>query len=157
MFSAEEDASKEIDMKNPSVEECIARLKRRKLLTENEEQYVYTEKISKFISGDIFARMQKSPKVLREFSFNMPVKSETVYPSLCGETILIQGIADCIFEENGEYVIVDYKTDSFVSPKRLEEYKKQIEIYARAAEIITSAPVKEKIIYLIKDEKAIYV
>ncbi len=148
---------KEIDMKNPSVEECIARLKRRKLLTENEEQYVYTEKISKFISGDIFARMQKSPKVLREFSFNMPVKSETVYPSLCGETILIQGIADCIFEENGEYVIVDYKTDSFVSPKRLEEYKKQIEIYARAAEIITSAAVKEKIIYLIKDEKAIYV
>ena len=70
---------------------------------------------------------------------------------------MIQGIADCIFEENGEYVIVDYKTDSFVSPKRLEEYKKQIEIYARAAEIITSAPVKEKIIYLIKDEKAIYV
>lgn len=148
---------KEINIQNPSVEQCVARLKERKLLNANEEKYIYTDKINKFISSDVFGRIQKSPKVLREFSFNLPVSSETIYPSLPGETILVQGIADCIFEENGEYVIVDYKTDSFVSPQRLYEYKKQIEIYARAAEIIMSAQVKEKIIYLLKDEKVIYV
>lgn len=148
---------KELDLSAPSVEECVRRLKKRRLLTDNEEKYICKEKIEKFIMSNVFLRMQKSKKLLREFSFNLPVKSETVYPSLEGETILIQGIADCIFEENGEYVIVDYKTDEYVSPQRLDEYKKQIEIYARATEIITSSRVKEKIIYLIKYEKAIYV
>lgn len=148
---------KEIDMKNPSVEECIERLKKHKLLTDNEAEYVYTEKLEKFIESDIFERIRRSKKVLREFSFNLPVSSETVYPSLSGETILIQGIADCIFEENGEYVVVDYKTDEYITSRRLDEYKKQIEIYAKAAEIITGSPVREKIIYLIKDEKAVYV
>lgn len=148
---------KEIDMLSPSVEECIIRLKERRLLSDTEEKYIYKEKIEKFIASDIFKRMRASKKLLREFSFNLPVKSETIYPSIKGETILIQGIADCIFEENDEYVIVDYKTDEYVTPQRLEEYKKQLEIYAQSAEIITSSHVKEKIIYFIKKERIVYV
>lgn len=148
---------KEINLKNPSVAECVARLKNRRIIGENEEKYVYKEKIEKFIASDIFKRMSTSKKTLREFSFNLPVKSETIYPSVIGETLLIQGIIDCLFEENGEYVIVDYKTDAYVNPQRLSEYKKQIEIYARAAETVMSAHVKEKIICFIKAEKTVYV
>lgn len=62
----------------------------------------------------------------------------------------MQGIIDAFFEEDGEIVLVDYKTD-FVkkgdSKKLLEKYGQQLDYYARALESITGKRVKEKIIY----------
>ena len=66
------------------------------------------------------------------------------------ETILMQGIIDAFFEEDGKIVLVDYKTD-FVkrgSSKELaEKYRQQLGYYARAVNNITGKEVKEKVIY----------
>lgn len=65
-----------------------------------------------------------------------------------GETLLIQGIIDVYFEEEGELVVADYKTDRVNSPKELtEKYGKQLEYYARALRQLTGKNVKEKVIY----------
>ena len=62
--------------------------------------------------------------------------------------ILIQGIIDVYFEEDGELVVLDYKTDRVQSAKDLKEkYHAQLEYYAEALELLLGKRVKEKIIY----------
>lgn len=64
------------------------------------------------------------------------------------ETVLIQGIIDVYFEENGELVVADYKTDRVKGPEELVgKYEKQLDYYARALEQLTGKRVKEKVIY----------
>ena len=75
--------------------------------------------------------------------------AEEVYPEEGkGETILIQGIIDVFFEEDGELVLLDYKTDRVHSARQLlERYQSQLDYYARALEQLLQKKVKEKIIY----------
>lgn len=65
---------------------------------------------------------------------------------------LIQGIIDLYFEEDGELVIVDYKTDrvnkSTAGEQELvKRYAIQLDYYAKALAQLTGKYVKEKIIY----------
>lgn len=62
--------------------------------------------------------------------------------------ILVQGIIDVCFEENGELVVLDYKTDRVRKAEELrEKYHAQLDYYAEALEQLLKKPVKEKIIY----------
>lgn len=65
---------------------------------------------------------------------------------------LIQGIIDLYFEEDGELVIVDYKTDrvnksAAGAQKLVKRYTVQLNYYAKALAQLTGKCVKEKIIY----------
>jgi ATP-dependent helicase/nuclease subunit A len=66
------------------------------------------------------------------------------------QKIIMQGAVDLVFIENGEAVIVDYKTDRVKDEKDLAElYHKQVELYKTAIEETTDYKVKEVIIYSI--------
>lgn len=78
------------------------------------------------------------------------------------ESQLIQGIIDLYFEEDGELVIVDYKTDrvdkSTAGEQELvKRYAIQLDYYAKALAQLTGKCVKEKIIYSFALEKGIIV
>ena len=61
---------------------------------------------------------------------------------------MIQGIIDVYFEEDGELVVADYKTDRVSNGQELiDKYQKQLDYYARALQNLTGKRVKEKIIY----------
>ncbi len=65
---------------------------------------------------------------------------------------LIQGIIDLYFEEDGEIVLVDYKTDRVMNGEMGEKelvrrYTVQLDYYAKALTQLTGKNVKEKIIY----------
>ena len=65
---------------------------------------------------------------------------------------LIQGIIDLYFEEGGELVLVDYKTDRVMKNEAGEKelvrrYAIQLDYYAKALTQLTEKNVKEKIIY----------
>lgn len=65
---------------------------------------------------------------------------------------LIQGIIDLYFEEDGEFVLVDYKTDRVMKGEAGEKelvrrYAIQLDYYAKALSQLTGKKVKEKIIY----------
>ena len=63
----------------------------------------------------------------------------------------MQGIVDAYFEENGQLVIVDYKTDNVANINDLRaRYASQLEYYSRALEQITGKKVKERILYSVK-------
>ncbi|HOV69310.1 MAG TPA: PD-(D/E)XK nuclease family protein, partial [Clostridia bacterium] len=70
--------------------------------------------------------------------------------------LLVQGIIDCWFIENGQIVLIDYKTDYYNTENEIiDRYKTQVEIYAYALENITEKKVKDKYIYLLRTGKCI--
>ena len=64
------------------------------------------------------------------------------------EQVLVRGISDCVFEENGELVLVDYKTDRVKTESELlERYKNQIAFYRKVIEKTLQKPVKSAVLY----------
>ena len=62
------------------------------------------------------------------------------------------------FEEEGELVVVDYKTDRVSNENELKErYHSQLEYYAEALARLTGKKVKEKVIYSFTLQKEIEV
>ncbi|CAH8769689.1 helicase-exonuclease AddAB subunit AddA [Paenibacillus dendritiformis] len=75
------------------------------------------------------------------------------------EMVLVQGIIDCLFEWNGELVLLDYKTDKVLAHRGglrglTEHYRFQLELYARAIEDIWKRPVKRKVLYFFDAKQA---
>lgn len=81
----------------------------------------------------------------RQFVMGLPLKEmETELES--GELAVIQGIMDLYFVEDGELVLVDYKTDRVKRGQEsilTEHYKSQMETYRKALEQMTGQRVKE--------------
>lgn len=72
------------------------------------------------------------------------------------ELVLIQGIIDVWLEEEGEMVLIDYKTDHVSDGEILvKRYKVQLDYYQRALEQMTGKRVKERIIYSLALQKEI--
>lgn len=125
------------------------------LLTEQQSKSVDVRKIDTFLKSSLGVRLMKSGKVYREVPFNIEVCSNEFYKELGEsyktETILLQGVIDCYFEEPDGIVLLDYKTDYVAQGKSedlRERYRIQIEYYAKALELLTGLKVKEKYIYL---------
>lgn len=106
-----------------------------------------------FVLSPLGKRMKKSGAVFKEFSFYSEKAAGDIFSELEGEKretgILLQGTVDCFFEENGELVLLDYKTDGISADeaeKRAEQYKIQIDCYKEAIEKIFEKKVKESYI-----------
>ena len=92
----------------------------------------------------------------KEQQFVMGVPAREVGPVDSGELVVIQGIIDAYFEEDGELVLVDYKTDKTRSSRiLLEHYKRQLDYYERALSQMTGKKVREKWIYSLTLQRAI--
>ncbi len=113
---------------------------------------VWTTEIVKFLKADIGQRMGRSfrrGKLRREQPFMMGVHANELDPGFPEEEmVLVQGIIDAFFVEDGEIVLLDYKTDRVKDEKTLIDlYKVQLELYKRALESATGMKVKESLIY----------
>lgn len=129
------------------------------LLTPEHVGSVDTAKIESFVNSSLGQRMLSAGHLAREVPFNLEIPCGEVYRGLqeeeCqGETVLLQGVIDCFFEEHDGLVLVDYKTD------RLKEdweeairnrYSIQLSYYTKALEMLTGKRVKEKYIYLFQN------
>jgi len=74
------------------------------------------------------------------------------------EPVLVQGIIDGFFEEDGEIVLVDYKTDYLDRDGEQtlwERYGIQMQYYRRALEDMMQKPVKACVLYSIYLDKEI--
>ncbi|MBO7319543.1 MAG: PD-(D/E)XK nuclease family protein, partial [Clostridia bacterium] len=107
--------------------------------------------IEKFFSSDLFERIEKSPLVMREKKFTVEVPISEVYEGMeefSDEKIMIQGIADCAFLENGKLVVVDYKTDRLNDEELFrEKYTSQVLIYKKALKMSTGYDVSGTLLY----------
>lgn len=74
------------------------------------------------------------------------------------ELVVIQGIIDAYMEEDGELVVVDYKTDRVHSVRPLlDRYTEQLKYYGQALEQMTGKRVKERVIYSLEMQREIFV
>ena len=72
------------------------------------------------------------------------------------EKVLIQGIIDAFFVEDGEIVLLDYKTDKVQTAKELwERYETQLDYYEEALTKLMQMPVKERILYSFSLEECV--
>lgn len=79
-----------------------------------------------FRQSPVGRRLDRASRVEREFDFLMAV-----------EDLVVRGQVDLWFEEGGEVVVVDYKTDSVTAREahqRAQDYALQLRLYALAVE-----------------------
>lgn len=99
--------------------------------------------IKSFFESELGERIRISKRVFRELPF--------VYKTNEGienneEDFLVQGIVDCLFEEDEKFILVDYKTDQIdiqeggIIPK---EHEFQLKLYKRALEEIWGIEISE--------------
>ena len=139
-----------IDEIKNQIEEFV----QKEIITQKEADVVNPFKIYKFFKSDLGTRMKNADFVGREKAFYTEINMKNLFAKEgidYDESIMLRGIIDAYFEENGEIVLLDYKTD-FVNEENREEvvdrYRKQLEIYAKVIEEITDKKVKEQYIYL---------
>jgi len=135
-----------------SIKSEIERLKTQKFLSERQAEAVEAGKILKLFNSEIGRRIMNAEKLTREFKFSLLCPAEDFFGNGEGESVLLQGVMDCLIEEKGELTVVDYKTDRVKGDAlidRAETYKGQLRAYAIAASRITGKPVKECVLYFL--------
>lgn len=120
-------------------------------------------KILTFLRSELSYRMwraERSGLLRREqpFVYGIPASGlldpehrNTGSEVLDKELLMIQGIIDAYFEENGRIILLDYKTDSVISMDELwKRYETQMDYYRKALESLTHLPVSERRLYSFK-------
>ena len=110
-------------------------------MTETEAAAVDCRRLADFFASDTGMRIKRSANVKREYSFCVYVPASEVITDAPEDMILVQGAVDCFFEEDGELVIVDYKTGR---PDQI--YQKQLDLYSLCLKRLMKKTVKEAII-----------
>ncbi len=131
------------------VRNLLARMVTEEFLTAEEAAVVDAEKIAAFANSPLGRRIAASPQLRREQPFNILLEVN-------GSMAAVQGIIDCCFEEDGAWVLLDYKTTRVESaaelarraPQLRKTYAAQMVIYRRALEAATGMPVRETYLYL---------
>ena len=122
-----------------------ARMREDGVVTQAEYDAVPLRMLVDFFAAPLGVRLLASARVEREWAFTFRKTAEN------GEIQLVQGVIDCCFEEDGGWVLVDYKTDSPADvPAVIARHRPQLEMYADALARITKQPVRERVLYLVR-------
>lgn len=155
-----------LDLSNVSSEQAIIEqieaMKKNDMLSQEQMEIIEVKQIKSFFDSELGRRMLNSREVYREVPFHIQVDCsdeaiESAFPDICckGEKVLIQGIIDCYFREDDQFVLIDYKTDAvqkvgkeqdFVSYFQ-KKYGFQIDFYTKALEY-DGKKVKNRYLYL---------
>lgn len=144
-----------VDLKKAQLDLDLAidELMTRGFISHEQAKVLDKTQIKQFLCSELCERILSSPRVTREYRFAININACEVLPDIKKEfsekKIMLQGAVDCIFEdENGELVIVDYKTDKTASEQVLRaQYGRQLELYSRALRECTGKNIAQKILY----------
>lgn len=152
-----------IDFSRPATVERISskmdEMVHNELLTEEQRSSIEPQLIVQFFETELGQRIVQAKSVRREIPFSLSFPAQEIYSDWQGEDepVLIQGIVDCVFEDEHGLVLLDYKTDGisgrykggFAEAKPVLEnrYKVQIDMYTRALEQILKRKVNERYLF----------
>ncbi|WP_179037989.1 UvrD-helicase domain-containing protein [Paenibacillus sp. URB8-2] len=160
------------------VKETLARLVQLCILTEEQAAAVDPEKAAAFYDHPLGRRLLASPWKRREMPFSYMVPASEAYrglqaldrasSELLGESgtaspsVLIQGVIDCLFREEGRLILLDYKSDAILEHKggleALEEkYRYQLSLYSEALGDILGEEIAESWLYFFDGGHAVRV
>ena len=102
-----------------------------------------------FTQSPLGRRLERAARVEREFDFLLAV-----------EDLVLRGQVDLWFEEGGELVLVDYKTDTVNGAEALQrahDYAVQLRLYALAVERVAGRPVSRAWLHFLRPDKLVEV
>ena len=125
--------------------DALSQLQEKGLLSPTEREAIRIPWLKGFFQSETGNRALAAREIHREWAFNLQSSSQS----------LIQGVIDLCFMEDDGWVLVDYKTDRASQEELLDRYTLQIQWYARALAQITRRPVKEALIFGLREKEAI--
>lgn len=135
-----------------NLREMLAREVAEGRLPESYRQVLREHQLLRFFQDPIAWRMWRAAaagELYREQPFVYGISAarlKSQFPA--EEKVLIQGIIDAFFVEDGQIVVVDYKTDRVENGRELwNRYAEQLKYYEEALGKLMRLPVKEKILY----------
>ncbi|CAI6071455.1 ATP-dependent helicase/nuclease subunit A [Paenibacillus sp. JJ-100] len=157
------------------VDETIARLLTLQILLPYQAEAIERGELTSFFGTQPGREMLRAAWVKREIPFTYGLPSHQspakwlhelrlnedqeklsdrikVEATLENETVLVRGIIDCLYEVDGELVLLDYKTDRVLEHRGgleplVENYRFQLELYGRAIEDILGRQVDHTWLY----------
>ena len=133
-----------------AVAEVIDGLRRRRLLTPEQAAALDVPALVRFLASPLAERIRNAPRLWREYRFALLTDAGIYDGDAAGEEMLLQGVADCVFETESGLAVVDFKTDRVQTAevqRRAEVYRAQLDAYAGALSRILERPVTERILY----------
>lgn len=151
-----------LDLSQPLDEDDLRRqmkqMMEQQLITEEQVRQVWLDILVRFFQSELGSTLRQYPeKTRREVPFSLAVSAKSIIPQLPeeahGETVLVQGIIDCLLEEPDGFTLIDFKTDRVTEeqiPERASKYNLQMDIYRQAVQQAFNKPVKKTILYFLQ-------
>lgn len=159
------------------VKSTLGRLVARQIMTAEQAAAIDAAAIAGLLQSPLGQLLRRADWVKRElpFSYGLPAAEATPQlgglaaepapygdeaQQLAGDTVLIQGIVDCLFSVDGKLYLLDYKSDRVQEHRGgvaalTETYRFQLELYARAVGQITGLAIDEKWLYFFDSGAAV--
>jgi ATP-dependent helicase/nuclease subunit A len=136
------------------IAELLESLVEKRILSPEQRVGIDDGIVEAFCRTSLYGRLRSASRVWREIPFTYGMEASAVYPDvddpLAGETVIIQGVIDCLFAEGDGLVLVDYKTDVLQgksAAEAAENHRFQVGKYSEAVQKILGLPVKEAYVY----------
>jgi ATP-dependent helicase/nuclease subunit A len=149
------------------IRQQVQELIEKEVVTAEQARALDSSSLASFFAGPLGQRLRDRPAaVRREIPFSLILPAEEAYPqqqlmaAVAAEPVLVQGIIDCAVREEKGWLLLDFKTDRVrgsALEARLEGYKNQLRLYARALECLSSVPVAEAYLYFLTTGLAVKV
>ncbi len=150
------DLSKTINKE--AIEKTKEKLSADGAITEAVAKHIETESIMKFFESDLGkTALSTWPNVWCEWPFTFALSSTDFNPSsdesrATSDDIVVQGIIDMLIKTPDGLIVIDFKTDKVTAehiPERAELYRRQLELYAKAASAILKSKILSKWLYFL--------
>lgn len=117
------------------------------------------ERIAQFLQSPIGEKIRNADKVTRECPFSLTLDTSNVYSNWTDpgrESVLVQGVIDCLIEDKDGLTLLDYKTDrlngrfpseELAKRELIRRYHTQLDLYKQAIETIWKRPVAKAGLY----------
>ncbi|NLP50005.1 helicase-exonuclease AddAB subunit AddA [Bacillus sp. RO1] len=141
------------------VQAQVLEMVQKELITAEQANVIDFDGVVSFFVTPIGKRMLEALQVHREVPFSFALQENGFFEQkeLKEETILVQGVIDCLLEDEEGLVLIDYKTDTITGrfgngfeeaePVLRNRYKDQVALYGKAVEEIWKKELKEKYLY----------
>ncbi|HWQ58513.1 MAG TPA: 3'-5' exonuclease, partial [Clostridia bacterium] len=137
----------------------LARLAGAGLLSALQAEAVSPREIAAFFASPLGRRLVAAKTVRRETEFNISMSARALGLADNDAPVVLQGVIDCCFLENGRWTLVDYKTDSVPegvsTHQAAQKHAHQVNLYAEALARLTGIPVAERYVYFFTKNQAV--
>lgn len=141
------------------VKDTVAKMVLKRLITDKQSKAINAQAIASLFDLPLGKQMLRANWLKRELPFSFMLPANRIYPNIAvNEQIFIQGVIDCLFEDEQGITLVDYKTDRIYKQnwaEQAEKHRFQLEMYAEGIAIATGRKVNHIYVFFFDGGQAI--